>query len=218
MRTSFFARASPRNDAQPAGARAASRSDAQAGVFALGAAAAGDRRARPGRRGRARTSRRSGARSRRRRGRRARRGSRAPPSRFPPRFPAEPTTSLTTRQAKTAPAKQAIAPTGALTLAVPESRKPTTRPITAGEQGHPTASRAVGAGGAGEHPDRDADAELEADAGEGTHAGKPNSPGAFVPIRHTIRMADRRRRTGAAPTPARATWSATPASSPSAPG
>ena len=83
---------------------------------------------------------------------------------------AELTTSLTTRQAKTAPTRQKMAPAREPTSALPASRKPTTSAITAGEDRHPATGGAVRAGGAGEHPDRDADAELEADAGERSHA------------------------------------------------
>ena len=44
-----------------------------------------------------------------------------------------------------------------------------------GEQSHPAARRSVGAGGAGEHPDRDADTQR----GKGIHVRQPNPPGPF---------------------------------------
>src|SRR3954469_12830071 len=52
------------------------------------------------------------------------------PAPLPSRRPAELTTSLTTRQAKTAPRRQKKAPANELTFAVPASRKPTTSAIT----------------------------------------------------------------------------------------
>ena len=55
-----------------------------------------------------------------------------------------------------------------------------------GEQGHPPAGGTVGAGGAGEHADRDADA----DVGEKVHMRKPSLPGAVASIRHTSCMSE----------------------------
>ena len=141
------------------------------------------------------------------------------PEPLPSRRPAPLTTSLTTMQAKPAPSRQTTAPTGVSRLAVPASRKPTTRPITAASRVIlPRADPWVPVV-PGEHPDRDADAELEADAGE-----KPT--GENLTLLALSRgfgtlggMSERPTRpTGAEPTPAPATWSATPGCSRSAPG
>ena len=54
------------------------------------------------------------------------------------------------------------------------------------EDRHPPAGGAVGAGGAGEHPDRDADSEV----GENVHVPKPNDAGGRASIRHTSGMTE----------------------------
>ena len=106
---------------------------------------------------------------------RATRKPSAPPL-LPSRRPAPETRSLITMQATTAPtsAEQRR-------RAGPSSRKPAIEADHRGEQRHPAAGRTVGAGGPGEHPDRDADAEL----GQKVHVRKPNRPGAAASIRHT---------------------------------
>ncbi len=82
------------------------------------------------------------------------------PAPLPSRRLAPQTTSLITRQASTRrrPAP-ATPPSGALEQEADDEAD------HGGEQGHPAAGGAVGAGGAGEHADRDADAEL----GENVH-------------------------------------------------
>ncbi len=132
--------------------------DAQAGVLALRAAVA--RRAEPdqcGQRPRASAPAAAG-RARRRPGRRARRGSRAPrPAPFAAAGAAD---HVADHEAAGdgAGAGRRAAPSGVLRSAAPASRKPDHEADHGGEQGHPAAGRAVRAGGAGEHADRDADA------------------------------------------------------------
>ena len=99
---------------------------------------------------------------------------------------AELTTSLTTRQAKTAPSRQKKAPGERADVGGAGEQEADDERDHAGQDRHPAAGRAVRAGGAGEHPDRDADAELEADAGERSHAENLTPPAASAPIRHTI--------------------------------
>ena len=82
----------------------------------------------------------------------------APPP-LPSRRPAPLTTSLTTRQATTAPTRQQSAQRGRRVGAVEQEAGD--EADHGGEHRHPAAGGAVRAGGAGEHPDRDADAELE---------------------------------------------------------
>ena len=65
----------------------------------------------------------------------------------------------------------------------PVDQEPRDQADHGGKQGHPAAGRPVGAGGAGEHPDRDADAEV----GEKVHMRKPNRPGTSASIRHTLK-------------------------------
>ena len=85
-----------------------------------------------------------------------------------------------------------------------------------GEDRHPATGGAVGAGGAGEHADREADSEV----GEKVHVRKPNRarrPRVDPPHFQRWRKSPSRPTAGA-PTPAPATSSATPACSPSGPG
>ena len=130
--------------------------DAQAGVLALGAAVAGDPEPGQGDDDEQRPA--TGSSSADATTTSAARATRKPsaPPPLPSRRLAPATTSLITRQASDGAdqAGEAPAPSGAVEQEADDEAD------HGGEQGHPAAGGAVGAGGAGEHPDRDADAEL----------------------------------------------------------
>ena len=89
------------------------------------------------------------------------------PPRPPSRRPAPATRSLITMQAAIAPSRPSSAPER------PVDQEAGDQADHRGEQGHAAAGRAVRAGGAGQHADRDADPQV----GEKVHMRKPNRPG-----------------------------------------